>query len=452
MPPFNLFTGGLMDQKEVIERVKAEKVIFVNLQFTDIHGRLKEITAPVNRLADILKHGAWFDGSSIEGFARIHESDLYLKPDPSTYSIIPWLSTPEGRTARLICDIYRPDGKPFEGDPRYILKKTIERAKTRGFEYNVGPELEFYLFKGNEMDKIPMDQSGYFDIASEEIHLISKEITECLDIFGIEVEAMHHEVGPGQYEIDFRYGNALLTADRLITLRTTVRAIAQKRNLRVTFMPKPIMGMAGSGMHVHQSLYDIKAQKNAFYDSSDKYRLSKIAYNFMAGQLHHIKAMMPVLCPTVNSYKRLVTGFEAPVYISWARINRSALIRVPQWFEDKAASARIELRCPDPACNPYLAFAVMLAAGLDGIEKDIHMPEPVEEDLYSFDEEQLVQMKIDTLPSSLFEALEAMKQDELMKDVLGDHLYRRYLNIKLREWNEFKMQVTRWEIEKYFDV
>ncbi len=441
-----------MDAKEVLERAKADRVIFINLQFTDIHGRLKEITAPVNRLEDILKYGAWFDGSSIEGFARIHESDLYLKPDPSTYSIIPWLSSSEERTARLICDIYTPDGKPFEGDPRYILKKTIEKAEKMGFEYNLGPELEFYLFKENGDHRIPMDHSGYFDLASDEIHEVSKEITACLETFGIEVEAMHHEVGPGQYEIDFRYGNALLTSDRLITLRTTVRAITQRRNLKVTFMPKPIMGLAGSGMHVHQSLFDIKANKNAFYDQKDKYRLSRIAYNFMAGQLHHIKGMMPILCPTVNSYKRLITGFEAPVYISWARINRSALIRVPQWFEDKSASARIELRCPDPACNPYLAFAVMLAAGLDGIEKNMRLPEPVEEDLYSFDEERLGEMKIDTLPSSLSEALEAMKEDRMIEEVLGEHLYKRYLKIKLKEWNEFKMQVTKWELEKYFDV
>lgn len=441
-----------MDEKEVLERIKADQVVFINLQFTDIHGRLKEITAPVNRLEDILRYGAWFDGSSIEGFARIHESDLYLKPDPSTYSIVPWLSSSGERTARLICDIYRPDGGPFEGDPRYILKKALEKARKMGFEYNLGPELEFYLFKGGDEEKIPIDQDGYFDLASDKIHEVSKEITACLETFGIEVEAMHHEVGPGQYEIDFRYGNASLTSDRLITLRATVRAITQRKNLRVTFMPKPIMGIAGSGMHVHQSLFDLRSNRNAFYDQTDKYRLSKTAYSFMAGQLYHIKGMMPILCPTVNSYKRLITGFEAPVYISWARINRSALMRVPQWFEDKSGSARIELRCPDPACNPYLSFAVMLEAGLDGIEKNMRLPLPVEEDLYSFDEDRLREMKIDVLPSSLFEALEAMKEDKMIEEVLGEHLYTRYLDIKLKEWNEFKMQVTRWEIKKYFDV
>lgn len=442
----------MIEIKEMLERSKADNVIFINLQFTDILGCLKEITAPIQRFEDILRYGAWFDGSSIEGFARIHESDLYLKPDLTTYAVIPWLSSPDGNTARLICDIYRPDGKPFEGDPRFILKKTLQKAKDRGFEYNAGPELEFYLFKGIENKITPMDSSGYFDLATDEAHAITKEITTALETIGIEVEATHHEVGQGQYEVDFKYGDALVTADRLLTLRVAVKAITQRRGLRASFMPKPLMGMAGSGMHVHQSLFDIKTGKNVFYDSNDRYRLSKTAYNFIAGQLYHIKGMMAVLCPTVNSYKRLVTGFEAPVYISWARINRSALIRVPHWFEDKPNSARIELRCPDPACNPYLAFAVMLASGLDGIEKNISLPEPIEEDLYKFDEARLLAMNIETLPSSLYEAINELKNNELIKTVLGDHLYKRYIDIKSKEWNDFKMQVTQWEIEKYLDL
>lgn len=442
-----------METKDVLDRAKADNVIFINLQFTDIMGCLKEITAPIQRLEDILKYGAWFDGSSIEGFARIHESDLYLKPDPSTYSLIPWLKSPDGNTARLICDIYRPDGKPFEGDPRFILKKTLKKAKDMGFEYNVGPELEFYLFRnGVDGKTTPMDSSGYFDLATDEVHIITREITAALETLGIEVEASHHEVGPGQYEVDFKYGDALITADRLLTLRVTVKAITQRRGLRASFMPKPLMGMAGSGMHVHQSLFDIKTGENIFYDLNDKYKLSKSAYNFIAGQLNHIKGMMAVLCPTVNSYKRLVTGFEAPVYISWARVNRSALMRVPHWFEDKPSSARIELRCPDPACNPYLAFAVMLAAGLDGIETKAALAEPVEEDLYKFDETRLASMNIETLPSSLYEAADELKKNKLMQDVLGAHLYKRYIHIKTKEWNEFKMQVTQWEIDKYLDI
>lgn len=442
----------MMDSKALLEKVMEDRVTFVNLQFTDILGCLKEVTAPVKNLPDIIKYGAWFDGSSVEGFARIHESDLYLKPDLATYAIIPWLNSPEGNTARLICDIYRPDGSPFEGDPRYILKQTLRKAGERGFEYNVGPELEFFLFRNGPGPLTPLDGSGYFDLATDEAHSIRREITTALEKFGIDVEASHHEVAPGQHEVDFRYGEALTTADRLLTLRVTVKAIAQRHQLRASFMPKPIMGMAGSGMHVHQSLFSRETRSNAFYSSGDKYRLSPIAYQFIAGQLHNVRAMMAILCPTVNSYKRLVTGFEAPVYISWARINRSALIRVPQWFEDKSGSARIELRCPDPACNPYLAFAVMLATGLDGMANDRVLADAVEEDLYKFDEAQLASLNIDVLPSSLYEAMQEMKESALIRDVLGEHLFRRYVRVKTREWNEFKTQVTAWEIEKYLDI
>ncbi len=441
-----------MTAKEVLERVKRDKVTFLNLQFTDMMGSLKQVTAPIKSLPDILKYGAWFDGSSVEGFARIHESDLYLKPDPDTYSIIPWLNSKEGNTARLVCDIYRPDGNPFQGDPRFILKMVMKKARDMGFEYNTGPEPEFFLFKNDSLNLIPMDSDGYFDLTTDEAHAIRREITSALEMFGIDVEASHHEVAPGQHEIDFKHGNALTTADRLLTLRVTVKSIAQRYGLKASFMPKPVMGINGSGMHVHQSLFNTKTKTNAFYDAKNKYNLSRTAFNFIAGQLNHVKGMMAVICPTVNSYKRLVSGFEAPVYISWARINRSALVRVPKWFEDKPNSARIELRCPDPACNPYLAFAVMLAAGLDGIEKKIKPPEPVEEDLYKFDEKGLISRKIETLPSSLYEAILELKNNKLMQDVLGEHLYRRYINIKTREWNEFKIQVTRWEIEKYIDI
>jgi glutamine synthetase len=442
----------MMKAEDVLKRAKADRVTFINLQVTDILGCLKEITTPVKNLPDIIRYGAWFDGSSIEGFARIHESDLYLKPDPATYSVIPWLSSPEGKTARLICDIYKPDGNPFQGDPRFILKKILKKAHDMGYDYNVGPELEFFLFRNGSSTLMPMDRSGYFDLATDESHKVMREITAAMETFGIEVEASHHEVAPGQHEVDFRYGNALVTADRLLTLRTTVKAVAQRNGLRASFMPKPVMGMAGSGMHVHQSLSSIKTKKNLFYNQKDKYKLSDIAYNFIAGQLQHVKGMMAVLCPTVNSYKRLVTGFEAPVYISWARINRSALMRVPQWFEERSSAARIELRCPDPACNPYLAFSVMLAAGLEGMKEKTKLSAPVEEDLYKFDEERLASMNIDTLPSSLFESINELSGNSLMKEVLGEHLYKRYIVIKTREWNEFKMQVSPWEIEKYIDI
>jgi glutamine synthetase len=442
----------LVPTDDILERAEKDKAIYVNLQFTDILGCLKEISLPIQRLSDVLKSGAWFDGSSIEGFARIHESDLYLKPDPSTYAVIPWLTSPEGSTIRLICDIYSADGKPYEGDPRGILKRTLAKAQEKGFAYQVGPELEFYVFKGTAGQSIPMDSNGYFDLPTDEMHVLLREITGYLQHFGIEVEASHHEVGPGQAEIDFKYGGALETADRLLTLRTTVKAVAQRRGLRASLMPKPMMGMAGNGLHVHQSLADPKKGTNLFYDPKDKYELSKVAYQFTAGQLRHIKGLMAVLCPTVNSYKRLISGFEAPVYISWARINRSALVRVPRWFAGKGYAARIELRCPDPACNPYLAFALMLSAGLDGIEKNIRLAPAVEEDIYEYDEEKLAKHNIDTLPASLFEAMNEFKESFLTKEVLGDHLFKQYIHIKEREWKEFKTQVTAWEVEKYFDM
>ncbi|KPK36521.1 MAG: glutamine synthetase [Nitrospira bacterium SG8_35_1] len=438
--------------KEVLEKAKKDKVTFLNLQFTDIMGSLKQVTAPIKNLPDILKSGAWFDGSSIEGFARIHESDLYLKPAPDTYAVIPWLNSPEGNTARLICDIYRPDGSPFPGDPRFILKTVLKKAHEMGFEYNTGPEPEFFLFKNDFSDLTPIDGGGYFDLATDEAHTVRREITSALEKLGIDVEASHHEVAPGQHEIDFRYDDALTTADRLLTLRVTVKSIAQRHGMKASFMPKPIMSMAGSGMHVHQSLFNKENNENIFFNKEDEYNLSKTAYHFLAGQLKHIKGMMAILCPTVNSYKRLVAGFEAPVYIAWARINRSALIRVPHWFDEKPNAARIELRCPDPACNPYLAFAVMLAAGLDGIENKMKLSVPVEGDLYAFDKAKLLSRKIDTLPTSLFEAIYELENSKLMRKVLGDHLYRKYINIKTREWDEFKTQVTKWEVKKYLDI
>ena len=441
-----------MEVKKILEQVKKDNIKFITLQFTDLLGVIKELIIPVERLEDASRNGVWFDGSSVEGFARIQESDLFLKPDMVTYAVVPWL-TENGKTARLICDIYRPDGKPFEGDPRFILKQAAAEAAKEGFEYNVGPEPEFYLFRADgERRTSPIDYGSYFDLSSHEGYRAIKKIIAALENFGIKVETSHHEVGLGQYEIDFHYGSCIDIADKVVTLKYSAKRIAQMHNLHATFMPKPIMDMAGSGMHTHQSLFDIKAKTNAFYEESDKYNLSKVAYSFIAGQIKHINAMCVILCPTVNSYKRLVSGFEAPVYITWAAMNRSALLRVPKWFKTKQEAARIELRCPDPACNPYLAFAVMLRAGLDGIKNNLTPPEPVEENIYTLDDESLVKKNIGVLPTSLWEALDELKKDKLMHDVLGEHLFERYVDVKTKEWDEFKKQVTTWEIETYLDI
>jgi len=441
-----------MEAKKVLERVEQDKIEFITLQFTDLLGVIKEVIIPVEKLNDALTDGAWFDGSSIEGFARIQESDLFLKPVPETYAVVPWL-TEDGKTARLICDIYRADGKPFEGDPRYILKQATASAANQGYQYNVGPELEFYLFRtDNPKRTAPIDYGSYFDLSSHEGYKVVKKMIAAMENFGIKLETSHHEVGLGQYEIDFRYGPCLDIADKVVTLKYTAKKIAQMYNFHATFMPKPVMDMAGSGMHVHQSLFDIKTKTNAFYNKDDKYNLSRIAYNFTAGQIKHINALCAVLCPTVNSYKRLVSGFEAPVYITWAAMNRSALVRVPKWFRQRKEAARIELRCPDPACNPYLAFAVMLEAGMDGIKNDLMPPDPVEEDIYSLDDESRVQKNIEVLPTSLWEALDELKKDKLIRDVLGQHLLERYIDVKTKEWDQFKKQVTSWEIETYLDI
>jgi len=441
-----------METRKLLERAKSEHIKFISLQLTDLLGVTKEITIPVSRLEETINDGVWFDGSSIEGFARIQESDLFLKPDPTTFAVVPWL-VENGKTARLICDIYGTNGEPYEGDPRFVLKKVIAEAKEMGFQFNVGPEPEFYLFR-KQQDPLnhPVDYGGYFELSSIEGHRIIKEMIGALRSFGIDVETSHHEVGSGQYEIDFNYGSCLEVADKVLTLKYTAKEIAQMHSLVATFMPKPIMDSPGSGMHIHQSLFDIKTGKNAFYDKDDKYMLSKIAYSFIAGQMKHIKAMSIILCPTVNSYKRLVPGFEAPVYITWARMNRSALIRVPRWSSNKQEPARIELRCPDPTCNPYLAFAVMLKAGLDGIKNNLTPSEAVEHNLYQFDDESLTEKNIDTLPTSALEALGEMKKNNLIQDVLGPHLLERYIDIKTKEWDEFKTQVTSWEINKYLDV
>jgi glutamine synthetase len=435
----------------IIKQVKKDDVKFLTLQITDLLGVVKEVIIPVEELEETLKNGIWFDGSSVEGFARIQESDLFLKPDPETYAIVPWL-TEQGKTARFICDIYKPDGTPFEDDPRYVLKKAVTDARSLNYEFNVGPEMEFYLFRKNGSSRTtPLDYSSYFDLSSHEGYRVLKEIVMALKSFGINVETSHHEVGPGQYEVDFNYGKALEIADKLLTLKFTVKKIAQMHDLHATFMPKPREGIAGSGMHCHQSLFDSRTSNNLFYDEHDKYQLSAIAYGFIAAQIEHVRAMCAILCPTVNSYKRLVSGFEAPVYVVWASMNRSALIRVPHWIKQKPNSSRIELRCADPTCNPYLAFAVMLRAGLKGIKEGLQPPEPMEENVFQFDDDRLKKKRIDVLPTSLSEALHEMENSPFVKEALGVHLFEKYIAIKKKEWNEFKIQVTAWELEKYLD-
>lgn len=437
----------------ILENARKDGVKFVNLQFTDMMGTVKSVTIPFEFLKDALEKGMWFDGSSIEGFARIHESDMFLKPDISTYSVIPWHYGNE-KTARLICDVYTPEGKPFEGDPRFILKRVMEEARRMGFVYNTGPELEFFLFKreNGNIKPLPHDRGGYFDLSTDLAFEVRKDMILALEKMGIQVEASHHEVAHAQHEIDFKYGNALRTADNAVTFRFTLKAIAQKHDLHATFMPKPIFGINGSGMHVHQSLFDVKTGKNVFYDPKDKYHLSKTAYHFIAGQLSHVKGMSAILAPTVNSYKRLVPGYEAPVYICWARINRSALMRIPMYSKGREQSVRCELRCPDPSCNPYLAFAVMLKAGLDGIKRKLAPPKPVEENVYDFDDTRLSELGIDTLPYSLWEAIKYLKNDKVVQQALGQKIFERYVEAKTSEWDEFRTHVTEWEVNRYLET
>jgi glutamine synthetase len=440
------------DQRDVLAKVKSDGVKFINLQFTDIHGMIKSVGIPAHRLEEALEKGVWFDGSSIQGFARIHESDMVLRPDPVSYRILPWKSL-DRPTARIICDIYRPDGRPFPGDPRYILRRAIAKARDMGFTYNCGPELEFFLLRknGERLHPAPHDVAGYFDFSPRDLAAaVRSDIVDTLQALDIEVEMDHHEVATGQHEIDFRYAEALHAADNAITFKYAVKAIAAAYDLYASFMPKPFFGRNGSGMHTHQSLF--KNGTNAFYDPGDEYKLSETAYSFVAGQLAHARALSAVVAPTVNSYKRLVPGYEAPVYICWARINRAALIRIPNYSEGREQSTRAELRFPDPSCNPYLAFAVMLIAGLDGISRELKPPAPVEEDVYHFDDAKLVELSIGQLPGSLKEAIDELKADEVLMDALGEHTGSGFVEAKLAEWDEYRIHVTEWELERYLET
>lgn len=453
MVKLNKKPTGTYTKKDILEMSKRDKVKFIQLQFTDLSGILKGVTIPASKLEGAIDDGLWFDGSSIEGFTRIFESDMYLELDLDTYAVIPWTKS-EGNTvvARFMCDVYMPDGKPFEGDPRYILKRQLEKARKMGYIFNVGPELEFFLFRkeNGKLMPLPHDTAGYFDQTTDLAVEIRQEMTEALHGFGIDVEALHHEVAVGQHEIDFRYNDALKIADQASTLKFTLKYVASHHDLHATFMPKPIAGINGSGMHVHQSLFSLNG-KNLFFDPNDEYHLSKLAKSFIMGQLTHIKAMNAVLNPIINSYKRLVVGYEAPVYIAWGQRNRSALIRIPRYTLGREKAVRAELRCPDPSANPYLAFAVMLAAGLDGIEKKMTPPAPVEENIYEFTDEEAQKRKIGVLSKDIMEAIEHLENDKVIRSAIGEYAFEKLVDLKRQEWDSYRMQVTPWEIEQYLE-
>lgn len=444
-----------MDNKEILERARQDNIKFVSLQFTDVTGSVKSVDIPVQRLESALQGGVWFDGSSVEGFARIQESDMLLVIDPNTYAVLPW-SPPELRRARVFCDIYQPDGSPFPGDPRGALKQALQKIKDRGWKFDVGPEPEFFLFKRNGVQNIhpvPHDVGGYFDFSpNDEAARVRSELMDALAGMGLEVETGHHEVAIGQHEIDFHFNDALTTADNVLTLKYTVKAIAAKYGLIASFMPKPIFGVNGSGMHCHQSLSDLQGN-NLFYDPDDPYCLSKTAYGFIAGQLAHARALSAVVAPTVNSYKRLVPGYEAPVYIGWAQINRSALIRIPRNNPDQINATRAELRFPDPSANPYLAFTVMLAAALDGIDNELSCPQPLNNvNVYDLTEEERAELNVTELPGSLAEALRDLEKDSVLQNALGPVIYEAFIRAKWTEIEEYRTHVTDWEVERYLEV
>ncbi|HEY9074977.1 MAG TPA: type I glutamate--ammonia ligase [Anaerolineaceae bacterium] len=447
----------MIDKKELLERIKSENVKFVSLQFTDVTGSVKSVDLPVNQIPGVLENGLWFDGSSVEGFSRIQESDMLLRIDPDTYAVLPW-SPANLRRARVFCDIYTPDGEPFAGDPRGVLRRQIARVAERGWVYNVGPEPEFFLFRksegnGNGMHPVPHDVAGYFDFSpDDEAVRVRTELMEALASMGLEVEVGHHECAIGQHEIDFRFTDALHTADNVLTLKYTVKAIAAQHGLIASFMPKPVFGIAGSGMHCHQSLFDASGN-NLFFDPNNEMHLSPLALSFVAGQLTHARAFCAVTAPTVNSYKRLVPGYEAPVYVGWAQTNRSALIRIPRYTPGVDKAVRAELRCPDPSCNPYLAFAVILAAGLDGIDRKLTPPKPLNNvNVYHLTVEDRRRLKVADLPGSLPEAMGELERDAVIKNALGETCYDAFVRAKTAEWDDYRIRVSDVEVERYLEV
>lgn len=442
-------TKAEASKENVLKTAKDQGVKFIRLWFTDILGFLKSVAITVEELERVLDRGIGFDGSSIEGFARIDESDMVAMPDPATFCMLPWRPA-EHTVARMFCDILKPGGEPFEGDPRYILKMNLKRAADLGYTFYVGPELEFFYFK-DAVSPEPLDQGGYFDLTPADVSTdMRRETILAIEEMGLKVEFAHHEVAPSQHEIDLRYTEALKMADSVMTYRLVVKQVAQKFGVYATFMPKPVSGINGNGMHVHQSLF--KGERNAFFDKKDDYHLSKIGKGYMAGLLKHAPEITAITNQWVNSYKRLIPGYEAPCYISWARRNRSDLIRIPQYEPGKEYATRLEYRSPDPACNPYLVFAVMLAAGLEGIEKGYKLPAPVEENVFEMAEDERQRRGIETLPGSLFEAILIIEDSELVRKALGDHLFNSFIKNKKIEWDLYRTQVTDFELKRYLPI
>ncbi|HEY4387414.1 MAG TPA: glutamine synthetase family protein [Ktedonobacteraceae bacterium] len=460
--------GSAQDLRgQVMATIDRERVRFVNLEFTDVVGMAKCVLIPVEQFAECITHGKWFDGSSIEGFARVAESDMYLFPDLITFRVHPdnvWSASTRDQlhsvanagdvVARVICNVRTPDGESFDGDPRAALIRTLDIAQQMGYSYHVAPELEFYLlhFDGEKPTPLAHDRSSYYDLSTDLATTVRRQIVHTLHKMDIRIEASHHEVAAGQHELDFEPGEALRIADALTTSKYVIKALAAHHNLYATFLPKPFFGVNGSGLHIHQQLRKRDTGKNAFLDEQAEYGLSEIGRYFIAGQLAHARSMCALLAPLVNSYKRLVRGFEAPVYINWGRINRQALIRVPHLNTLPQSSMRIELRCSDPSCNPYLALACMLRAGLDGIQRKLTLPPAMDETLFSQEESEWLRPRARLLPINLGEALEALREDTLLREVLGDSIFEGFLDVKGIEWNEYHRHVHQWEIDRYLPI
>jgi glutamine synthetase len=439
-----------LEKKDVLRIAKDRKVKFVRLWFTDILGFLKSFAITIRELKGALEEGMGFDGSSIAGFVRIDESDMVAMPDPSTFRILPWKASDQV-VAVMFCDILEPNGNPHQGDPRWVLKKNLERAAKMGYTFNVGPELEYFYFQRSTGKPEVLDQGGYFDLTPLDVASdLRKQTVMALEEMGVLVEYSHHEVAPSQHEIDLKYRDALTMADSTMIYRLVVKEVALKNNVHASFMPKPIFGVNGSGMHTHQSLF--KGKKNAFFDPKDKYHLSGIAKKYIAGLMKHAREITLVTNQWVNSYKRLVPGYEAPVYISWAQRNRSDLIRIPTYKPGKELATRVEYRSPDPACNPYFAFSVMLAAGLEGMEKGYPLRDPVERNVYEMTEEERKRYKIDSLPEDLYEAIKITEKSDLVKRALGDHVFHQFIENKRIEWERYRARVTDYELEQYFSI
>lgn len=436
-------------KEDVFELVKENDVKFIKIWFTDILGQLKSFAITSEELEGAFDEGMGFDGSSIKGYARIDESDMVAKPDPATFQLLPWRPK-EKAVARMFCDVLKPDGSPYEGDPRYALKRNLEKLKEKGFTFYLGPELEYFYFKDDKATEV-LDRGGYFDLTTlDAASDLRRETVLTLEAMGIKVEYSHHEVAPSQHEIDLRYADALTMADNVMTYRIVVKEVAKKYGCYATFMPKPLFGQNGSGMHTHQSLF--KGDKNIFFDANDKYYLSDTAKKYIAGLLKHASEITAVANQWVNSYKRLVPGYEAPVYIAWAMRNRSALVRVPMYKPGKEKATRVEFRSPDPACNPYLAFSVMLAAGLEGIEKGYELPEPIEKDIYELSDKEKKELGIVSLPGSLIEAVEVTEKSEIVRKALGDHTFNSFITSKKIEWDDYRLTIHPYELEKYLPI